>query len=169
MSDSTLYKTALSKAMAICSRSEHCTDDIRSKLMLWGVGETDIVRIISALTRENFINEKRYAEAFVKDKFKYNKWGKVKIRAHLKLKKLTGEVISAALDSIDDDLYKKTLADLLAAHRRSVKAKNQYDLKGKLLRFGLSKGFESELLYNILSGEFENPDQEGHEGDQEND
>jgi regulatory protein len=169
MADSTLYKTALSKAMAICSRSEHCTDDIRLKLQLWGVGETDIIRIISELTRENFINEKRYAEAFVKDKFRYNKWGKVKIRANLKLKKLPVEMIGSALDSIDDDLYKKTLADLLASRRRSVKAKNQYDLKGKLLRYGLSKGFESDLLYNILSGEFENPDHEGHEGDQEND
>lgn len=151
MADSTLYKTALTKAMAICSRSEHCPDDIRSKLQLWGVGETDIVRIISELTRENFINEKRYAEAFVKDKFRYNKWGKVKIRAGLKMKKIPGEIIKTALDSIDDETYRKTIEDLISVHRRSVKAKNQYDLKGKLLRYGLSKGFESELLYNILS------------------
>jgi len=152
MADSTFYKTALSKAMAICSRSEHCTDDIRSKLQMWGVGETYIARIISELIRENFINEKRYAEAFVKDKFRYNKWGKVKIRAGLKMKKIPGEIIKTALDSIDDDLYKKTMADLLASRRRSVKAKNQYDLKGKLLRYGLSKGFERDLLYEILSG-----------------
>jgi regulatory protein len=169
MADSTLYKTALSKAMAICSRSEHCTDDIRLKLQSWGVGETDIEKIIMNLIKENFINEKRYSEAFVKDKFKYNKWGKVKIRAGLKMKKIPGEMIKIAVDSIDNGLYKKTLEELLIVHRRSIKAKNQYDLKGKLFRYGMSKGFESELLYNILSGEFENPDQEGHEGDQEND
>jgi regulatory protein len=152
MADSTLYQTALSKAMAICSRSEHCADDIRSKLQMWGVGETGIARIISELTRENFINEKRYSEAFVKDKFRYNKWGKVKIRAGLKMKKIPGEIIKTALDSIDDETYRKTIEDLISVHRRSVKAKNQYDLKGKLLRYGLSKGFESDLLYDILSG-----------------
>jgi regulatory protein len=152
MAESTLYKTALSKAMAICSRSEHCTDDIRSKLQSWHVAESDIARIISELTRENFINEKRYAESFVKDKFRYNKWGKVKIRAGLKMKKIPGEIIKTALDSIDDETYRKTIEDLVYVHRRSVKAKNQYDLKGKLLRYGLSKGFESDLLYDILSG-----------------
>ncbi len=128
------------------------SDDIRSKLQIWGVGETDIARIISELMRENFINEKRYAEAFVKDKFRYNKWGKVKIRAGLKMKKIPGEIIKTALDSIDDETYRKTIEDLISVHRRSVKAKNQYDLKGKLLRYGLSKGFESDLLYDILSG-----------------
>jgi len=104
------------------------------------------------LIKENFINEKRYAEAFVKDKFRYNKWGKVKIRAGLKMKKIPGEIINNALDSIDDGTYRKTIEELITVHRRSVKAKNQYDLKGKLLRYGLSKGFESDLLYDVLSG-----------------
>jgi regulatory protein len=151
MAENNLYKAALSKAMALCSRREYCIDDIRSKLYTWSVGESDIDPIIANLVKENFINEVRYSEAFVKDKFKYNKWGKVKIRANLKVKKIPADVISSALNSIDHDRYVKTLEELLATHRRSVKAKNQYDLKGKLLRFGLSKGFESELLYDILS------------------
>jgi regulatory protein len=151
MAENNLYKTALSKAMALCSQREYCIDDIRSKLQLWGVGEIDNEKIIANLVKENFINEIRYSEAFTKDKFRYNKWGKVKIRANLKMKKIPADVISSALNSIDDELYKKTLEELLTTHRRSVKAKNQYDLKGKLLRYGLSKGFESELLYDILS------------------
>jgi regulatory protein len=151
MAESELYKTALSKAMALCSRREYCSEDIRAKLNSWGIGENDTEKIISALVNENFINEKRYSEAFVKDRFRYNKWGKVKIRANLRLKKIPAEIINSALNSIDNDLYKKTLEEMLNIHRRSVKAKNQYDLKGKLLRYGLSKGFESELLYDILS------------------
>lgn len=152
MSESELYKTALSKAMALCSKREYCTDDIRTKLQSWGIGESDTGRIIMNLIKENFINEGRYAEAFVKDRFRYNKWGKVKIRSGLKMKKIPGEIIKSALDSIDDNTYRKTIEDLISVHRRSVKAKNQYDLKGKLLRYGLSKGFESDLLYDILSG-----------------
>jgi regulatory protein len=151
MGESTIYKTALAKAMSLCSRREYCINDIISKLNSWSVSEADAGRIISTLVHENFINEKRYAEAFVKDKFRYNKWGKVKIRASLRMKKIHGDIISHALDSIDDELYRKTIEDLLLIHRKSVKAKNQYDLKGKLFRYGLSKGFESEMLYEIIS------------------
>jgi regulatory protein len=151
MAENNLYTAALSKAMALCSRREYCIDDIRSKLHSWSVGENDIESIIASLVKENFINENRFSEAFVKDKFRYNKWGKVKIRANLKMKKIPADVISSALNSIEHELYVKTLEELLTTHRSLVKAKNQYDLKGKLLRYGLSKGFESELLYDILS------------------
>jgi regulatory protein len=151
MAEEILYKTALSKAMAICSRREYCTGDIRSKIESWGIGEKDADRIISTLISENFINEWRYAQAFVKDKFHYNRWGKVKIAAHLKAKRISGDLVRRALECIDDELYLKTMKETVLSHRRSVKAKNQFDLKGKLLRYGLSKGFESSLLYEFLN------------------
>ena len=152
MTENQLYKSALSKAMTLCSRREYCIDDIRNKLLSWKVGEYDSEKIIAILQKENFLNEERYAEAFVKDKFRSNKWGRIKIRSGLRLKKIKGDVITAALGSIDQDLYLRTIEELLKSHRRSIKAKNQYDLKGKLLRYGLSKGFESDLLYDILAG-----------------
>ena len=151
MSEKVLFKIALEKAMAQCSRREYCSDDIRNKLSLWGVDNDDIGKILRILISDNFINESRYATAFVRDKFKYNKWGKVKISAHLRGKKVPQDIISSALESIDNDLYIKLLRELIEAHRKSVKAKNQYDLKAKLLRYGLSKGFESSLLYDILN------------------
>jgi|ERR1035437_2364363 regulatory protein len=151
MSEKALFKIALEKAMAQCSRREYCSDDIHNKLSLWGVDNDDIGKILRILISDNFINEPRYATAFVRDKFKYNKWGKVKISAHLRGKKVPQDIISSALDSIDNNLYIKLLRELIEAHRKSVKAKNQYDLKAKLLRYGLSKGFESNLLYDILN------------------
>lgn len=151
MSEKALFKLALEKAMAQCSRREYCGDDIRNKLSLWGVDNDDIGKILRILISDNFINEPRYATAFVRDKFKYNKWGKVKISAHLRGKKVPQDIINSALDSIDNDLYIKLLRELIEAHRKSVKAKNQYDLKAKLLRYGLSKGFESNLVYDILN------------------
>jgi regulatory protein len=151
MSEKELFKIALEKAMAQCSKREYCSDDIRNKLFSWGVDNNDIGKILMILISDNFINEPRYATAFVRDKFKYNKWGKVKISAHLRGKKVPQDIISSALDSIDNDLYIKLLRELIEAHRKSVKAKNQYDLKAKLLRYGLSKGFESNLLYDILN------------------
>ena len=151
MNENSFYGTILSKSMALCSKREYCTDDIRSKLRSWGAGETDSEKIISTLVRENFLNETRYASAFVRDKFNYNKWGKVKIAAHLKAKQISPGIITSALYLIDNELYMKTIKEIITSHRRHVKAKNQYDLKGKLLRFGLSKGFESNLLYDILN------------------
>jgi len=151
MSESMLYKTAFKKVMAMCSKREYCCEDIRNKLISWGVTRSDTEKVIDNLIKENFINEKRFATAFVNDKFNYNKWGKIKIAAHLRHRNLTGDIIREALDSIDYDIYTKALKDLIASHRRSVKAKNQYDLKVKLLRYGLSKGFESSLLYEVLN------------------
>ena len=151
MPDSELFKPALNKAMALCARREYSAGDISSKLQSWGINDYESARIIELLKKNNFLNEERYSIAFVRDKFKYNKWGKVKIAAHLRAKKLPPDVIKSALDSIEDEQYKKSLCELIESHRRSVKAKNQYDLKAKLLRYGLSKGFESNLLYDILN------------------
>lgn len=151
MPENSLVKAALNKAMALCARREYCSGDIRAKLESWGLNSSEAKSVIGALIKEDFINDKRYAEAFVKDKYRHNKWGKVKITAHLKAKNISSELISLALESLDDDQYKLMVRETLDSHRKFVKAKNQYDLKGKLLRFGLSKGFESHILYDILN------------------
>lgn len=151
MTEDNLYKTLLSRSMALCSKREYCINDIRLRLHARGLGEKDSERIIKILTKENFINEERYARAFVNDKFIYNKWGKVKISAHLKAKRIPSAIISDALNSIDDESYKKTVRDIISVRRSQIRAKNQYDLKGRLLRYGLSKGYESSLLYDILN------------------
>ncbi len=88
--------------------------------------------------------------AFSKDKFKYNKWGKVKIGAGLRMKKISEELITKALDSINETEYLDLLKSIIEKQRKTVRAKNQYDLKGKLLRHCLSKGFESHLVYDLL-------------------
>ena len=151
MAEKELFTVALSKAMNLCSQREYCREDIRSKLEFWGVEYDDSEKILEILIKENFINETRYASAFVRDKFKYNKWGKVKIAAHLKAKNIPGDIIRLALDNIDNEQYIKFIRELINGHRRTIKAKNQYDLKAKLLRYGLSKGFESSLLFEILN------------------
>jgi len=151
MSENLLYKTALNKAMAQCSKREYCCDDIRTRLNQWGVTDNDTEKIINTLIKENFINELRFASAFVKDKFKYNKWGKIKIGIHLNSKKVPSAIIKTALDDIDYETYTNVLKGIISAHRRTVKAKNRYDLKAKLLRHALSKGFESSLVYEILN------------------
>lgn len=151
MPDNELFRTALNKAMALCSKKEYCVSDLLSRLRSWGTDDNDNARIIELLKKENFLNEERYARGFVRDKFNFNKWGKIKIATHLKSKNISGDLIKKSLSTIDNEIYNKTLVNLISVHRRSVKAKNQYELKAKLLRYGISKGFESSLLYDLLN------------------
>lgn len=151
MTENTLVNTALKKAMTLCASREYCSEDIRVKLNSWSVNNQDVDKIINKLIGENFINEKRYAEAFVKDKYNHNKWGKVKIASQLRAKRIAPDVIDSALATVDEDQYRQAIRVILASHRKFIKARNQTDLKGKLMRFGLSKGFESHILYDILN------------------
>jgi regulatory protein len=151
MPENELFRTALTKAMAQCAKREYCISDIRTKLDSWNLTDYESEKIITVLLKENFINEERFATGFVKAKFNYNKWGKIKLSVHLKAKKIPGDIIKKAFDSIDNDHYIKTLNDLISSHRRFVKSKNQYEMKAKLLRYGLSKGFESSLIYDVLN------------------
>ena len=151
MTENTLVNTALKKAMTLCASREYCSEDIRVKLESWSVNNQYADTIITRLIRENFINDKRYAEAFVKDKYHHNKWGKVKIASQLRAKRIASDLIDSALATVDEDQYRQGIKDILASHRKFIKAKNQFDLKGKLMRFGLSKGFESHILYDILN------------------
>jgi regulatory protein len=151
MAESTIFKTALTKAMHQCSMRELCCSDIESRLESWGIQKSDCQKIIDTLIRENFINEERYAFAFVKDKFNHNRWGRIKIASHLRAKSIAPGIISSAISSIDTESYRNIMKSLIDGHRRTVKAKNPYEMKAKLLRFGLSRGFESSLLYDLLN------------------
>lgn len=149
--ENNLFKSALQRAMSICAGSEHSSGDIRYKLSSWGVSSSDAVEIIKILTKENFLNDQRYASAFASDKFRHNKWGKIKISSQLRMKGISDEIIRASLDEISLAEYLDLIRDVLSSYRKTVKAKNQYDLKGKLLRFGLSRGFESHLIYDVIN------------------
>lgn len=153
MTESDLYKTYLSKAMALAASKEICSSDIQKKLDAWGATTMQSEKIIEQLKSDRFIDENRYAAAFTKDKFRYNKWGKIKIASHLRMKNIPEQIITTALELIDREGYIASIKSILLSHRKHVRAKNNFDLKAKMLRFGLSKGFESSILYDLI-GEF---------------
>ena len=152
MAGNLLFDIALKKAMSFCAGREYCNSEIRKKLSSWEVPNDDSERIMRILTKEKFIDEERYAIAFTKDKFRYNKWGKIKISSALKMKRIPDDKISIALNTIDDSEYLDLLRNIIEKQKRTVKSRNQYDLKGKILRHCLSKGFESQLVYDLLKG-----------------
>jgi regulatory protein len=150
MTGNHLFDVALKKAMSYCAGREYCYSEIRLKLSTWNVPDNDSEIILKILTEGKFIDEERYAIAFARDKFRYNKWGKIKIGSSLRMKRIPDDIISKALNSIDSAEYLYLLKTIIEKQRRTVKAKNQYELKGKILRHCLSKGFESPLVYDFL-------------------
>lgn len=140
----------LNKAAMLCSSAEHCISDISDKLRKKGADNMTIDHIISRLLAEGFINETRYAHAFVRDKYRFDKWGKLKIRMALKAKSIDSSLINAAFEEINQKEYLENLSLLLNAKRKSVKAGSDYEINGKLIRFALSRGYEMDDIVSIL-------------------
>ena len=140
----------LHKAASYCSISEHCVSEVEEKLSAWGVSVTDKQKIINRLISEDFINEKRFCIYFVKDKFRFNKWGKIKISYFLKQKGLSNELINKALETIDDGEYEEMLASILKTKLAGLKYEYEYEKQGKLFRFAQSRGFESNIIDRAL-------------------
>jgi len=142
---------ALYKAEAYCSLAEHCLSEVAEKLEQWGVSSESKTRILKKLVAERFIDESRYCRFFIHDKFKYNKWGRNKIAQALWQKKIDRQVSDPLLGSIDEEEYRNVLCGLLEAKRKTVKARNEYELNGKLIRFALGRGFEMNEIKACLS------------------
>ena len=140
----------LHKAASYCSISEHCISEVEDKLNAWCIECDDKAKIINRLIDEDFINEKRYCAYFVKDKFRFNKWGKVKISYALKQKGLSDELINAALQTIDEGEYDEMLAALLKTKLTGLKYEFEYEKQGKLFRFAQSRGFESNVINRVM-------------------
>lgn len=142
--------TAYDKAAFLCSKSEHCTSEIQEKLKLWGLSAEDAEPIIKKLKDEKYLNDERFAQAYVKDKFRFNHWGKQKIAYILRSKNISSEILELALEEIEDEGYSEELRKILTDKEKSVKAKDQYDKRNKLMRFAMGRGFESGQIYTAL-------------------
>ncbi|RXQ89030.1 RecX family transcriptional regulator [Ancylomarina salipaludis] len=140
------YSSALSKMQFICSRQEKCCSDIRKKLENWNLSYDDQDKIIQSLIDDKFIDEKRYTGFYVRDKYKFNKWGRIKISHHLKQKQIPEYLIMEAFDSISKEIYEDNLEEMLRAKMKSTREEDPYKLKAKLYRFAQSRGFESNLI-----------------------
>jgi regulatory protein len=140
----------LNSAASLCSASEQCKSDIKEKLRRRGASKEISDKIIERLLKDKFIDESRYAKAFVRDKYRFDKWGKLKIRMALKAKSIGEENIDTAFGEIDLNEYRSNLSLLIQNKRKSVKAENDYELRGKLIRFALGRGYEMDDILSIL-------------------
>lgn len=138
------------RAEAYCSAAEHCRSEVRAMLERHGAEKPDIESIINNLVKEGFIDESRYARAFVHDKVRFAKWGKVKIAQALWQKRIPQDITDAALESIDYDEYLAALKDVVKAKFRTVKGATEYERKMKTMRSVCSRGYEPALVRKLL-------------------
>ncbi len=143
-------KMALAKAEHYCAYQERAQQEIRDKLYEWGLWSDDVEGIISELIETNFLNEERFTQAYVSGKFRIKQWGKIKIKQGLKLKRIPDKMIQRALNSIDPDDYLKAI--LTAAQKKAplIKEKDAFKRKHKLVSYLMGKGFERDLIIEVL-------------------
>ena len=142
-------KEAYLKLSALCAMGEHCCYDMK-KMRNWEMDEGSEERIIAQLIKEKFIDEERFAKAFVRDKFQYNRWGKIRIIKELKMRKIAEKHIEIGLKEIEENDQIETLKEIIRKKRPSVKGKNEYEIKWKLIRFALGRGFEMDEIVKVV-------------------
>ena len=136
---------------ALCAQAEHCQQEMRDKMRRWELDETVQNRIIDRLIKERYVDDERYARAFVKDKIRYNKWGRRKVQQALWQKHIDAEIQLRVLDEIDEKEYLDILRPLLKQKRKSIKAESDYELNQKLVRFALGRGFGFDIIRQCLN------------------
>lgn len=145
------YTEALGWATAYCSRSEHCLSEVVAKLDKYELSAAETQRLLQYLQDEKYIDEARYAQAYVKDQFRFAHWGRLKIAQYLRMKHISDENIHNALDEIPQDEYMQVLRRLVQEKQKNSKAKTPYELSMKLLRFAYGRGFEPEHIKQCLT------------------
>lgn len=151
-------KEAYLTLAALCAQAEHCQWEMLEKMRRWEVPEEAQARVMQRLVKERYVDDERYAQAFAKDKIRYNKWGRRKVDQALWQKHIDEDIRKRVLDEVDDDEYLSVLRPLLKQKRRSTKANSDYELNQKLMRFALGRGFTFDIIRQCIDVEEEPED-----------
>ena len=142
---------AMERLEALCVRSEHCEDELRRKLYRWGLSGADAEHIIESLRDRRYVDDERFARAYVRDKLRFSRWGRVKIRMGLMAKRVCGATIAAALaEEIAEEEYEEILISVLKMKMRSIEDAAGYEGRTRLFRFGVSRGFEPGMVSDVI-------------------
>ena len=140
----------LYKLTFLCARAEYCQHDMLEKMRKWEVNSVDKAEIMEYLLREKYVDQERYARHFISDKLRFNKWGRRKVEQALYMKRIPESIYRPILDEQCDEDYEDILMPLLRNKLRTVKGKNSYDIRNKIIRFALSRGFETDLVLKAV-------------------
>ena len=148
-------KDAYLTLAALCAQAEHCQYEMTEKMRRWELSDEAQARIMQRLLSERYVDDERFARAFVKDKIRYNKWGRRKVEQALWQKRIDEDIRQRVLDEVADEEYLQVLQPLLKQKRKSTKANSDYEMNQKLVRFALSRGFTYDIIRQCLDIEEE--------------
>ncbi|MCL2131318.1 MAG: RecX family transcriptional regulator [Lentimicrobiaceae bacterium] len=140
------------KIRRYCAYQERCPSDVRQKLYQWQIETKKAEKLLKDLVSDGYVNEERFAKAFVRGKFKIKSWGIAKITAELKKKSISGSCIAKALEIIDTEAYKETMSKLAKQWLSKHKTETEFVQKQKLFRYLASKGYKTDEVSDFING-----------------
>ena len=150
---------ALQKLSALCARAEHSSGEMLEKMRRWQLPEDVRERVLDRLIDEKFVDDERFARLFVREKIRFDRWGRRKIEQALYQKGVASDISRRVLDEVDDEAYVAELKKLIAAKRRSVQAESDYEMRAKLTKYALGRGFDYNVIRQCIDGADELLDQ----------
>ena len=150
---------ALRLLMNMAARAERSSGDALRLMKRWGVDDNDAQRVLQRLIAERFIDDSRYAAAFVREKINLSGWGSYKIVAALRRKGVDNIIIENALSQYGSVDMEERLQGLLEKKIKTVKYRDTSDLRAKLFRFAASRGYDystaMQAVDRVVKGERE--------------
>lgn len=143
---------ALQKLSALCARAEHSSGEMLEKMRRWQLADDARERVLDRLIDEKFVDDERFARLFVREKIRFDRWGRRKIEQALYQKGVASDISRRVLDEVDDEAYVAELKKLIAAKRRSVQAESDYEMRAKLTKYALGRGFGYKVIRRCIDG-----------------
>lgn len=150
MSKPVSEKEALIRLETLCARSEHCESELADKLRRWGIDTGSAVQIIESLRKRRFVDNRRFAISYVRDKYRFAHWGVRKITLGLRAKHISREIIDGTIDEIDREEYTESLRHIMRHKASTMTDADTFDGRTRLFRFAAARGFEPDLISKIL-------------------
>ena len=146
---------ALSKLQRYCAYQDRCHKEVRTKLLDLNIYGDDLEEIMAELIQEKFLDEERFARSYARGKFRIKKWGRTRIKRELKIRDISAYCTKKAMSEIKEKEYRKTLADILKKKNKLLKEPSEFTRKNKLAKYAVGRGFEYELVWEVVNGMFE--------------
>ncbi len=143
---------ALTKLQRYCAYQDRCHTEVRTKLIELGCYGQDLEDVMASLIEERFLDEERFARSFARGKFRMKQWGRNRILQELKIRQISDYCIRKAMEEISEEDYLKTLREVLEKRASQIAEANDFARKGKLAQYAMSRGFEGEIIWELLRG-----------------
>jgi regulatory protein len=141
---------AIGKIHRYCAYQERCHQEVKNKLFEFGLYSDQVNEVISELITNGFLNEERFARAFVGGKFRMKKWGRIKIVHELESKGISQNCIRLGLKEIDEKDYEKTLSGIVEKKNEEITEDNLFTKRDKISKYAIQKGYEPEMVWKTI-------------------